>query len=824
MKKRSESEAAPPSLRDKIIGLGERSIRKSYFPQLQQQLEVVEKSRIYLEEKSAALLNMLEDLEEGRKKLAASEAQLRAIVETTPDCIMLIAADGTLLEVNEAGLKMIECESAEVVIGQWLDPMIAPEFQEAFRSFNESVFRGNQGIFQFEIIGLKGTRRWLETHAVLLRNPSDGTPIQLAVTRDITERKQAEKEIAGVNRALQMLNNTNQALIHIADEATLLTEVCRIAVEVGDYRLAWVGFAEHDEAKTLRPVAHAGFDSGYIESAKVTWADNERGRGPGGIAIRTGQPCMARNIPLDPAFAPWREAAIKRGYKSIIALPLISNGQTFGVMGIYSVDTDAFNTNEVEILKEMADDLAFGITALQTRAERELAEETLEKERKRMEVILSALDTGLSLINPDMTIAWTNQKVREMFPGREPVGQVCHVFYESRATICDGCGTLRAFKDGNICESEQLVPATGRWYYIISQPIKDKTGRVVSVLEGITNITERKRAEEALRNSELKYRNIFENAIEGIYQSTVEGRFITANAAFANMAGYDSPEEIIESIKDIGTQLYVHPEDRKRFLKIREEKGFVEGFEVEFQKKDGSTFWVVINALAVKDEQGKILYTEGLIEDITVRKHAEEQLQQTIESLRKAVGTTIQVLVSAVESRDPYTAGHQLRVANLACAIATEMGLSQEKIDGIRMAGSIHDVGKLSIPAEILSKPTKLTNIEFSLIKEHSLIGYEMLKNVESPWPLAQIVYQHHERMDGSGYPRNLKGDEIIMEARIMAMADVVEAMASHRPYRPGMGIEAALEEIEKNKGVLYDNAVADVCLRLFREKGYQFT
>jgi putative nucleotidyltransferase with HDIG domain len=181
-------------------------------------------------------------------------------------------------------------------------------------------------------------------------------------------------------------------------------------------------------------------------------------------------------------------------------------------------------------------------------------------------------------------------------------------------------------------------------------------------------------------------------------------------------------------------------------------------------------------------------------------------------------------LISALEARDPYTAGHQSRVAHLACAIATEMGLSQEKIEGILMAGSIHDVGKLSIPAEILSKPTKLTNTEFSIIKEHSKSGYEMLKDVESPWPLAEIVYEHHERMNGSGYPRNLKGDEILMEARIMAVADVVEAIASHRPYRPSLGIETALEEIEKNKGILYDNAVVDACLKLFREKGYQLT
>jgi HD-GYP domain-containing protein (c-di-GMP phosphodiesterase class II) len=150
------------------------------------------------------------------------------------------------------------------------------------------------------------------------------------------------------------------------------------------------------------------------------------------------------------------------------------------------------------------------------------------------------------------------------------------------------------------------------------------------------------------------------------------------------------------------------------------------------------------------------------------------------------------------------------------------MGLCQDKIEGIRIAGSIHDIGKLSIPAEILSKPTKLTEIEFSLVKGHSQSGYEMLKDVESPWPLAQIVYQHHERMNGSGYPRNLKGDEIILEARIMAVADVVETMASHRPYRAALGIEAAMEEVEKNKGILYDNTVADACLKLFREKGYQ--
>jgi putative nucleotidyltransferase with HDIG domain len=208
--------------------------------------------------------------------------------------------------------------------------------------------------------------------------------------------------------------------------------------------------------------------------------------------------------------------------------------------------------------------------------------------------------------------------------------------------------------------------------------------------------------------------------------------------------------------------------------------------------------------------------------NITERKRAEEQLRESLEQLRRAVETTIQVLVMAVEMKDPDTAGHQRRMTKLARTMATEMGLPPEKVEGLRMAGVIHDIGKITLPTEVLSKPTKLSAIELSLIREHVRLGYEILKEVQSPWPLAEIVLQHHERMDGSGYPRGLKGEEILIEARILAVADVVEAMASHRPYRPALGIDAALAEIEKNRGLLYDSHAADTCLRVFREKGYQ--
>jgi putative two-component system response regulator len=205
------------------------------------------------------------------------------------------------------------------------------------------------------------------------------------------------------------------------------------------------------------------------------------------------------------------------------------------------------------------------------------------------------------------------------------------------------------------------------------------------------------------------------------------------------------------------------------------------------------------------------------------RKRTEEKIQETMEHLRKAVNTTIQVLLMAIETKDPYTAGHQRRATDLAGAIATDMGLPQNIIEGIRMAGTIHDIGKIPIPIEILSKPSKLSATEYSLIKEHARHGYEILKDVESPWPLAEMAHQHHERMDGSGYPQGLKGEGILLEARILAVADVVEAMASFRPYRPAPGIDAALEEIEKNMGVLYERAAVEACLRLFRDKRFMF-
>lgn len=200
------------------------------------------------------------------------------------------------------------------------------------------------------------------------------------------------------------------------------------------------------------------------------------------------------------------------------------------------------------------------------------------------------------------------------------------------------------------------------------------------------------------------------------------------------------------------------------------------------------------------------------------RKQAEEESSKFAEQLQRSLLQTIRAIALTIEKRDPYTAGHQERVAELAVKIGREMGMDDDELEGLKLGALIHDIGKISIPAEILSRPGKLEPEMFGIIKTHPRSGYDIIRGIDFPWPLADVVLQHHERMDGSGYPDGLKGDEILLDARILAVADIVEAMASHRPYRAGLGFERALEEVENGKGTLYDTQVVDACQKVFRD------
>ena len=233
--------------------------------------------------------------------------------------------------------------------------------------------------------------------------------------------------------------------------------------------------------------------------------------------------------------------------------------------------------------------------------------------------------------------------------------------------------------------------------------------------------------------------------------------------------------------------------------------------------------WAITDRIPYKDKEGKVTGVTCLSKDITIQKRSEQKLQKAYQKLKKTMDATLNTISKIIEIEDPYTAGHQQRVSQLATSIARELNLSSNKVEGVKIASLVHDIGKIGIPFEILNRPGKLNDEEHNLIKRHSQTGYDILKSIDFSHPISQIVLQHHERSDGSGYPNHLKGNEILMEAKIIGVADVVEAMSSHRPYRPALGTDEALEEISKNKGILYDSEVVDVCLKLFKEKGFKF-
>ena len=337
-------------------------------------------------------------------------------------------------------------------------------------------------------------------------------------------------------------------------------------------------------------------------------------------------------------------------------------------------------------------------------------------------------------------------------------------------------------------------------------------------LENFDREALRQLAENDVRENELLFRCVVQQNIAAIFMVS-GGRMVFANPRTCEILGYAPGEldgrEVLPLVAEA---------DRSDIAEMMRKiaSGETESVERNFAclRKNGSRVDVGARATrALLDNKPVIL---AVAQDIGERKKAQEEIQRYIKQLEQSMLTTVEAVSAMVEMRDPYTAGHERRVGELAAAIGGEMGLPEETVTGLRVTGLVHDIGKISVPAEILSKPGRLSEIEFEIIKNHARSGYDILKGVEFPWPLPEIILQHHERMDGSGYPQHLKGDLIIPEARIMAVADVVESMASHRPYRPALGVDRALEEIERNSGRLYDPQVASACLSLFREKGYQ--
>jgi PAS domain S-box-containing protein len=501
------------------------------------------------------------------ERLRFSEMRYRRLFESARDGILMLNAKTAKIEdVNPYLVELLGYTHEEFLNRKLWE---VSSFKNT--GLNKDVFRELQKTkyIRYDDIPLE-TKGGLQVSVEFVSNvyESDGIDVIQCNIRDNRRRNLSEIALKATTRALKILNESNMALLNSPTEQILLNEYCRIAVQSGGYRMAWICYSKDITSKNVVSMAHYGDTGIFLGQNNITWGEEDFENGPIGRAIRTMEVQVSENISTDSTMKFWFNESLKYGYRSLIVLPFLLSKKTRACYSLFGTSPQSWSLPERALLQEVAADLAYGIKALRTAIEK-----------------------------------------------------------------------------------------------------------------------------------------------------------------------------------------------------------------------------------------------------------AEHQ-----EKLRISLEQIIQVIAETVDQRDSYTAGHQKRVASICSKIGLELGLSADRILGLHLASTIHDLGKIGIPAEILVKPKQLSNMEYGLVKDHVDIGVKILKNIDLPWPIAEIIWQHHERLDGSGYPRGLTGDKLLLESKILAVADVVEAMASHRPYRPALGIDAALNEIVTHRGTLFDPLVVDACVSLFREKGFELS
>ncbi len=392
-------------------------------------------------------------------------------------------------------------------------------------------------------------------------------------------------------------------------------------------------------------------------------------------------------------------------------------------------------------------------------------------------------------------------------------------FRESLRVICEQ-GEIVLNKTGCTRQKEPIP--------MLIYAKKTEWDNQTAILSIGTDLTKQTKAEKVLQESLAENRRILDNLQDGFFRADLEGNFFMLNPRMAQMYGYDN---VADMLTINAKRMYAQLEDRTDLFQKLRSDGRVTSHNCKARRKDQSEFWVSMHVQYLRNDEGDIIGTEGLIRDITERRKLEQEVLKQHESLvatnlvlKKRLEQSINAISMVVELRDVYTAGHQKRVKQLACQIGARLGFTQDEIVNLSYGALIHDIGKIYIASDILNKPGKITNLEYQILQTHAEYSYNIAREMDLPQVILTMVLQHHERLDGSGYPNNLKGDEITLESRILAVADVVEAMTSHRPYRPALGIEAALQEIESGRGEKYDARVVDLCISLFRNEGFSFS
>lgn len=696
---------------------------------------------------------------EASEALRYERDRARAYLDITEVMLVALDAEGRVALINRKGCRLLGYEGPEALIGKdWFETCVPPIAIAEARTVFRGMMAGKVEPVEYHenpVVTKSGQQREVAWRNALLYDSQGGVIGSLSSGEDITERRRAEAAIHESELKYRLLVETASEAIFVAQDGVLK-------------------FANPTTARIL-------------------------GRTPEEIASR----------PFPEFIHPDDRAMVVERHSRRVAGESVETGYAFRV--IHADGTTRWV--ELNAVRLEWDGRPATLNFVTDITERTLAEEALEESEERFRQIFA--ESPLGVVSCDRTFRFTrvNRAFCRMLGYTEDellsrsfidVTHPDHVTGDVEFVTRLLCGEIPLYRT-----EERYVRKDGGvlWASIVVSALRDARGRFLHFVGMIEDITARRAAEAELSERERRYRELANDLPTCVFEADPEGRLTFANRTGLDWFGYSAQE--IEAGTTVFEMVAADQRDRaaKTFGQALE-SGSVPTGEYTAIRKDGSTFPALISSRAILRD-GHPVGIRGILIDISERVEAARRVEN-------ALSETIRALAVTTEMRDPYTAGHQERVTELACAIGQEMGLSRDRLEGVRVAGILHDVGKVSVPAEILSKPTVLTPTEFGLVKIHPEAGYEILRAIHFPWPVADIVLQHHERMDGSGYPRGLSGDAILVEARILAVADVVEAMVSHRPYRPAQTMAKAVEDVVRASGTLYDDEVVATCKRLF--------
>ena len=574
--------------------------------------------------------------ERKRSELAQriSDQCFRAVADYTYDWEIWVGPAGRPLWTNPAVLRSTGYSPKELLaMPDFPMPLIHPEDRERMARAFHSAVKGSTGKgVQFRLVRKDGSIIWVEVNWQPLYDDKGASQGHRTSVRDITDRKNAEQALQRANHALKILSECNQVLIRATNEQDLLNSICRIIVEVGKYRLAWVGLAEYDENKTVRPVAQAGLDEGYLEKLNVTWADTERGRGPTGTAIRTGKPSINRDLAANPDFAPWSEEAAKRGYAASISLPLVTQEHVLGAINIYSSEPDAFYTDEVNLLDELACDLAFGIKTIRTRQERKLAEEQLHLRNRAIEAATNAI-VITEIKPPNNPIIYANSAFERItgYSLNEVLGHDCR-FLQGTDTNQPACQEIHAaFSEQRSCQviiRNYKKDGTLFWNEFTISPVCSKEGQLTHFVGIMNDITDRINAQQALRQSQQMLQLVLDTIPVRVFWKDRNSVFLGCNRPFAIDAGLSSPEEVVgKNDLQLGwaKEAPMYRADDQQVIQSGIPKL---NYEEPQTTPDGREIWLRTSKIPLRDTNNEIVGVMGTYEEITERKRSEEKLRE----------------------------------------------------------------------------------------------------------------------------------------------------------------------------------------------------